>query len=137
MKHSVQSVEPVQPVQPGHLGIKTTTAIYRACIGACFECGQTSKTCADSCLSEDMGQEMVECIRICLQCADVCNATGYMLLQRIESDESILRNQLRSCIAGCKPCCAECEKHADTIEQCRVCAESSRNCAEICISLYG
>lgn len=46
------------------------------CIEACFECGQTCTACADACLAEDMVAELRTCIRLNLDCADLCVTTG-------------------------------------------------------------
>ena len=35
--------------------------------------------CADDCLSEDDHADLVRCIRLDLDCADVCDATGRIL----------------------------------------------------------
>lgn len=51
------------------------------CIMACFECAQTCTACVDACLSEDMAAELKKCIRINLDCVDICVATGRILFR--------------------------------------------------------
>jgi hypothetical protein len=46
------------------------------CVEACFECAQCCTTCADACLGEDMVAELRACIRLNLDCAGICAATG-------------------------------------------------------------
>ena len=46
------------------------------CIEACFDCGQSCVACADACLAEDMVTDLRQCIRLNLDCADVCFAAG-------------------------------------------------------------
>jgi hypothetical protein len=76
----------------------------------------------------------VRCIRLNLDCADVCETTGRLLLRQTESDWSLIRRQLEACAAACRACGDECQRHAEgmNMEHCRVCAESCRRCAEAC-----
>ena len=49
-----------------------------ACIEHCFDCAQTCITCADACLAEEEGADLRQCIRLNLDCADICGAVGAM-----------------------------------------------------------
>src|SRR5690606_11716455 len=49
------------------------------CLEACLECTQTCTACADACLSEEMVADLRRCIRLNLDCADVCEATARVL----------------------------------------------------------
>src|SRR3546814_3468642 len=40
------------------------------------ECAQTCTMCADACLAEDMVGELRRCIRLNLDCADLCKTTA-------------------------------------------------------------
>lgn len=105
------------------------------CIEACFDCAQACTACADACLGEEGHlQHLVRCIRLTLDCADVCDATGRLLSRQTEPDWGVIRAQLQACIAACRACGAECDRHAQGMgmEHCRVCAESCRRCAEAC-----
>ena len=104
----------------------------RACIEACFECAQTCTSCADACLAEPDVQMLTRCIRLNLDCADVCETTGRLLLRQTEPDWSLLNRQLQACAEACRVCGAECEKHASQHEHCQICAESCRMCEEAC-----
>ena len=46
------------------------------CIEECYSCAQSCTACADACLAEDMVKSLTQCIRLNLDCADVCNITG-------------------------------------------------------------
>ncbi len=46
------------------------------CIEACFDCAQACTACTDACLGEEDVQMLARCIRLDLDCADVCDATG-------------------------------------------------------------
>jgi hypothetical protein len=105
------------------------------CIEACFGCAQACTSCADACLGEeDHLAHLVRCIRLNLDCADVCEATGRLLLRQTEPDWAVIRAQLEACVVACRSCGEECRRHAESMgmEHCRVCAESCRRCADAC-----
>lgn len=110
---------------------KTNAALIR-CIEECYSCAQTCTSCADACLAETMVQELVQCIRMNLDCADICNITGRIATRRTASDEEIVRRMLDVCAAACRVCGDECQKHASKHEHCRICAESCQRCMQAC-----
>ena len=103
------------------------------CIEECYSCAQTCTSCADACLAEDMARQLTQCIRMNLDCADVCNITGRLATRRTGSDEELLRRMLDTCAAACRLCADECEKHAKQHEHCRICADACRSCMQACI----
>ena len=107
------------------------TALTR-CIEECFACAQTCISCANACLGEDMAQQLAPCIRLGLDCADACVATGAIASRRAGSDEQLIRSMLQACNVACRLCAEECERHAGRHEHCRVCAESCRRCEQAC-----
>ena len=110
--------------------------LIQACIKACFDCAQTCTACADACLGEQQHVQMlVRCIRLNLDCADVCETTGRVVSRQTQPDWSIVRAQLEACMAACRSCGAECQKHAGMHEHCRVCAEACQRCAGACDSV--
>lgn len=116
---------------PGHVDRQSLAA----CIEACFECAQSCTACADACLSEDTVSEMRKCIRLDLDCADICDATGRVLSRQTEYDAATSKAQLQSCREVCATCAEECERHAGHHEHCRVCAEACRRCEQACDEL--
>ena len=102
------------------------------CIEECYDCAQTCTACADACLAEEDSKQLKQCIRLNLDCADVCMATGALASRRTGSDEQLLRQMLEICAAACRICGDECERHAGQHEHCRICAESCRRCEEAC-----
>ena len=102
------------------------------CIEACFDCAQTCSSCADACLGEPMVQQLTHCIRLNLDCADICNATGRALARLTDPDAGVLRAQVQACLAACRACGAECQKHAHHHRHCAVCAEACRRCEDAC-----
>ena len=102
------------------------------CIEACFSCAAACTSCADACLAEDMVQELVKCIRVDLDCADVCEATGHVMARQTAFEPQLARYVLEACIQACRVCAEECERHAQHHEHCRICAEACRRCEQAC-----
>ena len=65
--------------------------VARACIEACYECAAICATCADACLAEENAGELVMCIRLNLDCADVCAVTGRLFARPSARDVEALR----------------------------------------------
>ena len=107
------------------------------CIAACYECAQACTACADACLSEPNVAELLRCIRLNQDCFDVCVATGNILSRLSSHDAELNRAQLEACIAACRACGQECERHAGHMEHCRVCADSCHRCEEACNRMVG
>lgn len=105
------------------------------CIQQTFDCSQACLDCADACLGEQDVQNLIRCIRLNQDCADVCKATGQIVSRQTEPSVDILRAQLGSCITACRECAAECDKHAAMYEHCRICAQACRSCEQACDSL--
>jgi hypothetical protein len=103
-----------------------------ALVQAATECALTCTTCADACLEEDDPVSQRRCIRLCLDCAEICSVTARLIARPGPQDPRMLRAQLEACATACRACAEECESHADGMEHCRICAEAFRQCAEAC-----
>ncbi|HVK75923.1 MAG TPA: four-helix bundle copper-binding protein [Kofleriaceae bacterium] len=101
-------------------------------IETCILCEQTCSACADACLGEPDPKPLVRCVRLNLDCADVCSATARMLSRHLHADPTLLAQQVALCAIACALCAGECERHAREHEHCRVCAEMCRNCERQC-----
>ena len=110
-------------------------SVLAAAIDALSDCAQACTACADDCLSEEMVAELTKCIRMCLDCADICTATLRVASRQTEYDANVTRPQLAACVAVCRSCGGECERHAEMHEHCRVCAEACRRCEQACNDL--
>lgn len=115
----------------------THREVVRACITACLECATTCTTCADACLAEKNAGELVQCVRLNLDCADICQLTARLLARPSHRDRPTLRAMVEACANACRACGDECAKHGEHMEHCRVCAESCRTCAEACDRMAG
>ncbi len=101
-------------------------------ISSLHTCVLTCTSCADACLAESMVDELRRCIRLNLDCSDVCHATAELLSRQTEPDWSLISQQLRACATACRVCGDECQRHADMHEHCRICAEACRHCEQMC-----
>ena len=84
--------------------------LLAGCIDHCLACLQSCTACADADLAEDDVAEMRRCIRICLDCADVCDATARLLSRQTEYVAETARAQVASCWELCAICARECER---------------------------
>ena len=109
--------------------------VLAAAIEALTDCTQACIADVDADLSEQDLAEMVKCIRLCLNCVDVCTATTGVVSRQAEYDTAVARPLLEACVAICKSCGDECERHAQHHRHCRVCAEACRRCEQACRNL--
>ena len=105
-------------------------------LDALNDCIQACIADTDADLREKDLADMVRCIRLCLHCTDVCAAAAGVLSRPAEYDAKVLRPLLESCVAICKSCGDECERHTHE-EHCRICAEACRRCESACRKLLG
>ena len=110
-------------------------AILARCIEACVECEQVCTACADACLSEEGVADLTKCIRLDLDCADICGVTARVLTRQTAYDAPLSKAQLAACERACATCAEECEGHADHHDHCRVCAAACRRCEQACQEL--
>lgn len=107
-------------------------AALAECVTHCHDCAATCTSCADACLGEATVSELRRCIRLNLDCADICAATANVLTRQTLTPTDVVQRQLEACAAACRSCAEECEKHATHHEHCRVCAEACRACERAC-----
>ena len=91
-------------------------------------CAAICTSCADADSAERM--DMRQCVRTCLDCADICAATARVALRQTGSNAAVTRAMLATCIAACETCAEECDSHEH--EHCRLGAERCRECARDC-----
>ncbi|HEX2020630.1 MAG TPA: four-helix bundle copper-binding protein [Aurantimonas sp.] len=109
----------------------TSESLIR-CIEACYACAQTCTSCADACLGEDSVQMMAQCIRLNLDCADICAVTGSIATRQTGESHDVLRAVVGACAEACRACGEECQSHAEKHEHCRICAAACRDCEKAC-----
>lgn len=102
------------------------------CIERCLECHTVCSMCADACLAEENVAKLRRCIRLDLDCADVCATAARVLSRSGPGDLAALRSVLEACASACSACAAECHKHADAHRHCGICAAACEACARAC-----
>ena len=103
------------------------------CVEQCVSCAQTCTACADACLAEDAADDLVECIRLNLDCADLCHAAGQIATRRAGDHDGALAVALQACAEACAMCAGMCELYAHRMEHCRICALHCQTCEEACL----
>jgi hypothetical protein len=68
---------------------------------------------------------LARCIRLDLDCADICDATGRIISRKTAMESQMLRASLQACAE-------ECENHAGHHEHWRICIETCRRCKTAC-----
>lgn len=101
-------------------------------IAALGECAMECSHCVAACLKEEDVKMMERCIRLDLDCAEICQLAARWIARGSEHANHLLKE----CMEICDACADECEKHSD-MEHCRECAEACRNCAEECKKAMG
>jgi Domain of Unknown Function (DUF326) len=114
--------------------VDVDAAVLAAAIDAMSDCAQACNADNAADLGEHNLAEMVTCIRLCLDCAEICTATAGVTSRLVNYDPAILRPLLESCLAICRSCGDECERHA-AMPHCRVCAQACRRCEQACREL--
>ena len=107
------------------------------CLESCMECLETCNSCADACLGEKNVDMLKRCIRLNLDCADLCEVSARILSRQTETDWRLVRSVTDTMAMACRLCAEECEKHAKMHDHCRVCAEACRRCEQSCHKMMG
>jgi hypothetical protein len=109
--------------------------VLTATIDALTDCAQACTADADNDMSEPDVADLVKCMRLCMDCADICMTTARVTSRQTESDASVTRALLEACIASCKSCGDECERMAMMHAHCQVCEQACRRCEQACSQL--
>ncbi len=117
--------------------LNADAGVLAATIDALSDCAQACIADADDDLHEQNLAEMVTCIRLCWDCADVCTATLGVVTRQTAYDASVTKPLLEACIAVCKSCGDECQRHARHHQHCGVCEQACRRCEQACRALLG
>lgn len=91
------------------------------------DCAYACNNCSTACLSEKNIQEMRECIRLDMDCAQICAVTAAFISRKSDNAKYLIK----MCAEICRKCATECEKHPD-MGHCRVCADACEACANEC-----
>lgn len=107
----------------------STPGFDLAALLACIDRAQACTACADACLGEQGTQMLARCIRLALDCPDLCDATG-----KISSRQPVTNPTMpRAARQECKPCGDECGQRGR--QHCAACAGACRRCEQACNAL--
>jgi hypothetical protein len=115
--------------------LNADAGVLAATIDALSDCAEACIADTEADLNEQDLAEMVTCIRLCLNCADVCAATMGVVTRQAAYDPNVTRPLLEACIAICNSCGDECARHAPHMPHCRVCEQACRRCEQACREL--
>ena len=93
-------------------------------------CATECSHCTIACLDEKDVKMLARCIKLNIDCAEICRVTASLLSRGSEQGEHLLRE----CAEICSVCAEECEKHSH-MKHCKKCADVCRHCAEECSAM--
>jgi hypothetical protein len=102
------------------------------CIEACALCEFACVTCADACMGESKTELLRDCVRLNLDCADVCALTGHLVSRAFSAEPKLVQAQLEICANLCAACEAECRQLARLHDHCLICAQACSQCEGLC-----
>ena len=107
--------------------IDTCLELLQRCRSTCEHCSESRLT------STALGTAALRCLRLMVQCAELCGDTAQLLGSAPERDVSTLRNHVRSCAIACERCRREIERAGFAwAEECvDVCARAAEACHDL------
>lgn len=104
---------------------------FQTCIDACNDCATECEHCSTACLNEDDIKMMVRCIKLDMDCAQICRLAASCMARGGEFATAICS----LCAEICDACEEECAQHQ--MAHCQRCAEACNRCAAECRSMSG
>src|SRR5260370_7554865 len=105
--------------------VNVDPGVLAATIDALNDCTQACAADADADLSEPNVAELVTCIRLCLECTDVCGATVGGDSRQAAYDATVVKPLLRPCVAPCKTSAHPSHRPPPTPEHSRLSPQAS------------
>ena len=99
-------------------------------IAALNNCAAECNHCISACLEEEDVKMLAKCIKLDMDCAEICSLTASFLARGSVHGDHLKKE----CAEVCNACATECEKHSH-MEHCKKCAEACRACAAECSSM--
>ena len=97
-------------------------------LNALSACADACNMCSTACLEEQDVKMMAACIKLDMDCSQICALTAAFVTRGSEHAQRLLQE----CAEICRKCAEECEKHK--YDHCKACAEACRKCEEACKS---
>jgi hypothetical protein len=122
--------QPLFKTYPGRINVESTLLVET--LHALRDCAQACTICADACLAEENVQ-LAGCIRLNLDCSDICEVTSHVLSRQTDGDQEAVRALIEACGQMCRACADECARHGEEgMAHCEVCAEACRRGLAAC-----
>ena len=99
---------------------------HSALIQKLLDCVLACENCATACLREEDVDNMIRCISLDRDCADICSQAARLLQRKSE----IGHQYLLLCEEICRMCGDECRQQQ--YDHCQQCASVCHECAEAC-----
>jgi hypothetical protein len=131
MSDPVQPKIPVPQVPPAE--VDPRMPLFAVCAKACDDCARHCEMCSAHCakLVADGKKEHLETLRLCQDCAAICDAAS-----RVTAKDGPMSDLICvSCADACKKCGDACEKHPGDPMMKR-CAEECRKCEKVCREMH-
>jgi hypothetical protein len=103
--------------------------IEKDCLLTCNQCAAACLDCVNACLEENDQKRMVDCIKLDMECADLCRLAAASIARA----DKHMREICSLCAVVCKSCTIECTKHLS--EHCQRCAEACQRCSDACTGM--
>lgn len=100
--------------------------VYSELVESLEKCDAACSNCAISSLELDDRHSMSDCVKFCLDCADIC----HLALRLLARDSSHAVSAVKLCMTMCDECATECEKYE--YDHCRLSAEACRRSEKQC-----
>lgn len=91
-----------------------------------YDCQAMCKYCFNACLEEKDVHMMTRCIKLDVECAEICGMTA----SSVAYNGDFTREMLEICINACEMCASECRGHDKM--HCIECAKACEECAKAC-----
>lgn len=122
--HQLQSIK--------QLLVNIRRDVLGECIEACMLCEFACVSCADSCLGQNSLELLCRCIRLNLDCADVCALTSQLVARASAAEPKLVQEQLEICASLCAACGHECRRLSFAHDQLKLCAHACNHCETLC-----
>jgi len=106
-----------------------------AAVDVLQECAESVTACAAAMLTGADVAELASAVSFDMDCVDVVETTRRLLTRNVGPGTALLRAQLKACLMACERSNEQCAKHAAHHAHCRICADSTGRCANVCRAL--
>ncbi len=96
------------------------------------DCAEAVTACSAAMLTEPDREQLSAAVARDMDCADVVETTRRVLTRGVGPDSALISAQLEACVVACERSYELCSQHAHHHEHCRICADATRRCADMC-----